>query len=298
MAHSTLRIDMSKVNTSSKVTILDLQRMKAESRKITMLTAYDFTMARLVDAAGVDVVLVGDSLGMVVQGLDNTLPVTLDHMIYHARCVSRGLKRAHLVIDMPFMTYHSKQQALDNAARVLREGGGESIKLEGGQEMAETVSAVTRCGIPVMGHIGLTPQSVHAMGGFKVQGREAVQAQRLREDALALEQAGAYSIVIEGVPMELAAEISASLSIPTIGIGAGVGCDGQVLVVNDLLGMDDGFKPKFVKRYANMQDSIIGSIQEYLGEVRAGTFPDEAHSFRTPSKSPRIESVPSVRLSA
>lgn len=277
---------MSKVNTSSKVTILDLQRMKAENQKITMLTAYDFTMARLVDMAGVDVVLVGDSLGMVMQGLDNTLPVTLEHMIYHARAVARGLKRAHMVIDMPFMTYHSRQQALDNVARVMREGGGESVKLEGGQEMAETVEAITRCGIPVMGHIGLTPQSVHAMGGFKVQGREASQANRIREDALALEQAGAYSIVLEGIPMELAADISSSLSIPTIGIGAGVGCDGQVLVINDVLGMDDGFKPKFVKRYANLQQQIIGSVQEYLSEVRSGAFPDEAHSFKTPRREP------------
>jgi len=277
---------MSKVNTSSKVTILDLQRMKAENQKITMLTAYDFTMARLVDMAGVDVVLVGDSLGMVMQGLDNTLPVTLDHMIYHARAVARGLKRAHMVIDMPFMTYHSRQQALDNVARVMREGGGESVKLEGGQEMAETVEAITRCGIPVMGHIGLTPQSVHAMGGFKVQGREASQANRIREDALALEQAGAYAIVLEGIPMELAADISSSLSIPTIGIGAGVGCDGQVLVINDVLGMDDGFKPKFVKRYANLQQQIIGSVQEYLSEVRTGAFPDEAHSFKTPRREP------------
>lgn len=275
---------MSKQNTSSKVTVLDLQRMKAENQKITMLTAYDFTMARLVDAAGVDVVLVGDSLGMVVQGQDNTLPVTVDHMIYHARAVSRGLKRAHLVVDMPFMSYHSRQQALDNAARMLREGGGESIKLEGGQEMAETVEAITRCGIPVMGHIGLTPQSVHAMGGFKVQGREAAQAARIRDDARALEQAGAYSIVLEGIPLELAAEISSSLTIPTIGIGAGVGCDGQVLVINDLLGMDDGFKPKFVKRYADLQSQIIGSVKEYLSEVRTGAFPDDAHSFKTPRR--------------
>lgn len=284
---------MSKVSTSQRVTILDLQRMKAEQHKITMLTAYDFTMARLVDLAGVDVVLVGDSLGMVFQGQDNTLPVTVDHMIYHARCVARGLQRAHLVVDMPFMSYHSREQALENAARVMREGGAQSIKLEGGQEMAAVVDAITACGIPVMGHVGLTPQSVHAMGGFKVQGREAAQAARIRDDARALEQAGAYALVLEGIPMELAAEITADLSIPTIGIGAGVGCDGQVLVINDVLGMDDGFRPKFVKRYDNLQERIVSTVQEYLGEVRSGSFPDEAHSFKG-----RREGVPAIRLSA
>lgn len=271
---------MSKVQQSSRLTIPELQRMKSDGRKITMLTAYDFTMARLLDQAGVDVILVGDSLGMVVQGLENTVPVTLDEMLYHGRCVSRGLSRAHMVLDMPFMTYHSREQALENAARALREGMAHSIKLEGGLDMAPIIQAITRCGIPVMGHIGLTPQSVHALGGFKVQGKEASAAARLREDALAVQEAGAWSVVLEGIPLDLAAEISESLHIPTIGIGAGPGCDGQVLVINDLLGMDDGFKPRFVKRYAQLQQTIIGSVQEYLSEVRTGAFPDEAHSFK------------------
>lgn len=271
---------MSKVQQSSRLTIPELQRMKAEGRKISMLTAYDFTMARLLDAAGVEVILVGDSLGMVVQGLENTVPVTLDEMLYHGRCVARGLSRAHMVLDMPFMTYHSREQALENAARALREGLAHSIKLEGGQDMAPIIQAITKCGIPVMGHIGLTPQSVHAMGGFKVQGKEAAAAARLKDDALAVEAAGAWSVVLEGIPMELAADISSSLHIPTIGIGAGPACDGQVLVINDLLGMDEGFKPKFVKRYNRLQQVIIGSVQEYMEEVRSGAFPDEAHSFK------------------
>lgn len=271
---------MSKVSTSRKVTILDLQRMKAENRKITMLTAYDYTMARLVDAAGIDIVLVGDSLGMVVQGLENTLPVTLEQMIYHTRCVARGLTRAHLVLDMPFGSYLSTTQALENAGRALSEGRAEAVKMEGGEEIAEAMEAITRRGIPVMAHIGLTPQSVHAMGGFKVQGRSAERAAELKRDALAVEQAGAYSVVLEGIPMDLAQDISSSLSIPTIGIGAGRGCDGQVLVVNDLLGLDEGFQPKFVKRYASLHQTIVDAISDYAGEVRSGVFPDEAHSFR------------------
>ncbi len=289
---------MSKVSTSSKVTILDLQQMKAENRKITMLTAYDYTMARLVDAAGVDVVLVGDSLGMVVQGHANTIPVTLEQMIYHGKCVARGLRRAHLVVDMPFMSYHSAAQALENAARVLREGGAESIKLEGGVEAAPIIRAISQCGIPVMAHIGLTPQSVHALGGFKVQGRDAVEAARLREDARAVEEAGAYAVVVEGVPMELAEEITSSLSIPTIGIGAGVGCDGQVLVLNDLLGLDEDFKPKFVKRYAGLHGSVVDAVKEYLTEVRGGVFPDEAHSFRGRRERDGAVRASAVRLTA
>lgn len=289
---------MSKVSVTSKVTILDLQQMKAENRKITMLTAYDYTMARLVDAAGVDIVLVGDSLGMVVQGNQTTLPVTLEHMIYHGQCVARGLRRAHLVVDMPFMSYHSVGQALDNAARVMREGSAESIKLEGGEEVAETIHAITRCGIPVMAHIGLTPQSVHAMGGFKVQGKEAAEAARLKTDALAVQEAGAYAVVIEGVPMDLAAEITEHLRIPTIGIGAGVGCDGQVLVINDLLGLDEGFKPKFVKRYAALHGNVVDAVGEYLNEVRGGVFPDEAHSFRGKREREATARASAVRLTA
>ncbi len=272
---------MSKVNLSTKMTIPDLQRMKAENRKITMLTAYDYTMARLVDEAGVDVVLVGDSLGMVVQGCGNTLSVTVDHMVYHAQCVARGLRRAHLVVDMPFMSYHSREQALDNAARIMRDGQAESVKLEGGEDVCDIIEAITRCGVPVMAHIGLTPQSVHAKGGFKVQGRDEVGAARLLDDAIAVQEAGAWSVVVEGVPRDLAAEIQKRLSIPTIGIGAGVHCDGQVLVINDLLGMDTQFKPRFVKRYATLEESIVGAVQSYLHEVQQGVFPDEKHSFRS-----------------
>ncbi len=278
---------MSKVATSHKVTVLDLRRMKAENRRITMLTAYDYTMARLVDAAGIDIVLVGDSLGMVVQGRDNTLPVTLDQMIYHTQCVARGLQRAQLVMDMPFMTYHTSAKALENAGRALSEGAAEAVKMEGGEDVAETIYTVTRQGIPVMAHIGLTPQSVHALGGFKVQGRKAERAEQIRRDAVAIEQAGAFSVVLEGMPKELAAEISQALAIPTIGIGAGNGCDGQVLVVNDLLGMDEAFKPRFVKRYANLHETIVEAIRAYAGEVREGIFPDEAHSFHLSTRRKR-----------
>jgi len=288
---------MSKVSSSTKVTILDLQKMKAENRKIVMVTAYDYTMARLVDQGGVDVVLVGDSLGMVVQGRGDTLGVTLDHMIYHGKCVSRGIERAHLVVDMPFMSYHSREQALENAARVMRESGAQSIKLEGGKEVADIIRAITCAGIPVMAHVGLTPQSVHAMGGFKVQGNDAAAADRVKEDAQAVQDAGAYSLVLEGIPRALARDISASLRIPTIGIGAGPHCSGQVLVINDLLGMDQGFKPKFVKRYADLHDAIRTALDAYVGEVQVGTFPDNAHSFRGKQKPAPAPDSP-VRLTA
>lgn len=271
---------MSKVKNSEKVTVLDLQKMKAENKKITMLTAYDYTMATLVDGAGTDIVLVGDSLGMVIQGQDNTIPVTMEHMIYHSQAVSRGLKRAHLVVDMPFMSYYEKKQALENAARLMRDGKAESVKLEGGDSVAEIVYAITRAGIPVMGHIGLTPQSVHALGGFKVQGRDFSGANKLKSDAITLQDAGVYSLVIEGVPSELAMEITSLLRIPTIGIGAGGACDGQVLVLNDLLGMDRNFKPKFVKQYASLHGVITEAIQAYIKEVRSNEFPSVEHTFK------------------
>ncbi len=261
------------------VTVLDLCRMKAERKKITMLTAYDAMFARLVDEGGVDVILVGDSLGMVVQGHNNTLPVTIEHMAYHGAAVARAVERAHVVVDMPFLSYHvSVEEAVRNAGTLLK-NGAHSVKLEGGAERADTIRAIVQAQIPVMGHIGLTPQSFHAQGGFKVQGRGDEAAERLMADALAVQEAGAYAIVLEGIPSRLAAEISAALDVPTIGIGAGSGCDGQVLVIYDLLGMDKSFKPKFVKRYAHLHDAITGAVGEFVEEVRTGAFPDEAHSF-------------------
>jgi 3-methyl-2-oxobutanoate hydroxymethyltransferase len=263
-----------------KVTIHTLRKMKAEGRKIAMLTAYDATFARLVDQAGCEIILVGDSAGMVVSGADNTLPVTMDEMVYHVRAVARGAERAQVVGDMPFMSYQvSIEEGIRNAGRLVKEGGAEAVKLEGGAEYAELSSRLVRIGIPVMGHIGLTPQSLHQMGGFKVQGREDAQAKKLVDDALALEQAGCYAVVLEGIPRELAAQITAKLTIPTIGIGAGVDCDGQVLVVYDLLGMNEEFRPKFVKRYDNLAVRIRTAVEQYVTEVRNSQFPDLEHSF-------------------
>ncbi|RME24040.1 MAG: 3-methyl-2-oxobutanoate hydroxymethyltransferase [Deltaproteobacteria bacterium] len=278
----------------SHKTVLDLRRMKAGNppEKIAMVTAYDATMARIVDAAGVDMVLVGDSLGMVIQGHEDTLQVTLDDMIYHGRCVRRGLRRAHLTVDLPFMSYQvSAEQALRSAGRLVQEGGAQSVKLEGGVRSAPAIEAIVRAGIPVVGHIGLTPQSVHATGGWRVQGRGADAAAALREDALAVQEAGAFCVVLEMVPTELATELTALLDIPTIGIGAGPNCDGQVLVCNDLLGFDESFKPRFVKRYATLQDTMIDAVRTYVEEVRAGVFPAEEHCFhdkRAPSRVQRI----------
>jgi 3-methyl-2-oxobutanoate hydroxymethyltransferase len=265
-----------------KVTIHTLKKLKTAGQKICMVTAYDATFARILDEAGADVLLVGDSLGMVVQGHDSTLPVTMDQMVYHSKAVTRGAKRAHVVGDMPFMSYqNSLEEAVVNAGRLVSEGGVGSVKLEGGAEFADVISRITRASIPVMGHIGLTPQSVHKMGGYVVQGRDEETARKLLDDAVALEQAGCYALVMEGVPLELAKAITSSLTIPTIGIGAGKHCDGQVLVCYDLFGMNPDFKPKFVKRYANLHESMQGAAKGYFGEVRAGTFPDDEHSFRS-----------------
>lgn len=264
----------------SRVTIASLRAQKQAGEKISVLTAYDATFAKLLDAAGVDVLLVGDSLGMVVAGAETTLAVTLDEMIYHCRAVARVAKRAHVVGDMPFMSYQvSIEQGLANAGRLMKEGGCHAVKLEGGAVHAELVSRLVTAGIPVMGHIGLTPQSVHQMGGFKVQGREPGGAARLLADAQALERAGAYSVVLEGIPSEIAAQITASLSIPTIGIGAGAACDGQVLVVYDMLGMDASFKPKFVRRYADLSSVITDATSRYITDLRSGAFPADAESF-------------------
>ena len=266
---------------TKKVTVPDLRARKTSGDKIAMVTAYDYTMARLVDEAGVDMVLVGDSLGMVVQGLTTTIPVTMDEMAYHCRAVARGLGRAHLVGDLPFMSYQvSPQQAVESAGKLMKEGACESIKLEGGQEVAEHVHRIVRAGVPVVGHIGLTPQSVHALGGFKVQGRGQDGAEKVLADAVALEQAGAFAIVLEAIPPDLAAQVTALVSIPTIGIGAGAGCDGQVLVCTDLLGLSRGHQPKFAKRFANLGDAAVDAFSAYVNEVRAGTFPGAGQTYK------------------
>jgi 3-methyl-2-oxobutanoate hydroxymethyltransferase len=264
----------------AKVTIQTLQKMKEQGEKIAVLTAYDFSFARIFDAAGVDVLLVGDSLGMVVQGLPSTLGVTLDQMVYHTRAVARGAARAHVVADLPFGSYQaSTDQAVQNGIRLLAEGGAEAVKLEGGSNFTNVVEALNRASVPVMGHLGLTPQSIHQFGGFVVQGRGEAKANILLEDARALQEAGCYAIVLEAIPAELAAEVTAQLRIPTIGIGAGVRCDGQVLVSYDLLGMNPEFHPRFVKRYAELHALIAESAALYSREVRSGVFPTDAHSF-------------------
>lgn len=245
-----------------------------------MVTAYDATFARLFDDAGVDVLLVGDSLGMVVQGLDSTLPVTVDEVIYHCRAVARGTRRAHVVGDMPFLSWQlSSEQALRNAGRFLSEGGAQAVKLEGGVDAAATIERIVQAGIPVMAHVGLTPQSVHAMGGFRVQGRTKETAARVLADAKAVAEAGAYSLVLEGIPSDLAQQITEVVEIPTIGIGAGPHCDGQVLVCYDLLGLTPDLKPKFVKRYAEFFEEGVAAARRYCDEVRDGVFPSEQYSF-------------------
>jgi len=281
-----------------KVTIHTLKRQKQAGQRICMVTAYDATFARILDDAGADVILVGDSLGMVVQGNDSTLPVTMDQMVYHCRAVTRGARRAHVVGDMPFLSYQTTAvEAIRNAGRLVAEGGAGSVKLEGGAEFAETIGQILRASIPVMGHIGLTPQSVHKMGGYLVQGRDEESARRLYRDALALQDAGCYALVLEGVPMELAQEITSALSIPTIGIGAGVHCDGQVLVCYDLLGLNPDFKPKFVKRYADLYGTTRLAAETFFAEVRADAFPDEDHSFKSKTIH-LVSSNPSAATSA
>jgi 3-methyl-2-oxobutanoate hydroxymethyltransferase len=266
----------------TKVTVPDLARMKQRGDKITMITAYDATFARLVDDGGVDMILVGDSVGMVVQGEANTIPVDLDEMAYHVRLVARAKPKAIVVGDLPFGSYQvTPQQAVESSIRLMKEGA-ECVKLEGGVTMADTIAAIARVDIPVMGHIGLTPQSYHRMGGHKVQGREAgFEAggrERLLEDAHAVEQAGAFAMVVEGIPLDLAEEITAKVSIPTIGIGAGVHCDGQVLVLHDVVGLSD-LNLKFTKKYANLRELAIQATRDYVAEVRSGEWPDDAHSF-------------------
>lgn len=264
-----------------KVTIQDFLKKKREGRKIAMITAYDFPFARIADEAGIDGIIVGDSVAMVVQGLENTLPVTMDEMIYHAKLVSRAVKNAMVIGDMPFMSYQTGPvDAVRNAGRFLKEAGASAIKLEGGSEVTEHIRAMTRSDIPVMAHIGLTPQSVHRMGGYKVQGKTAEAAKKLLEEAKRVEDAGAFSLLLEGIPMDLAKKITGGLSIPTIGIGAGPYCDGQVLVLHDVLGLFERFAPKFVKQYANLKEDALRAIREYREEVEAGTFPSDEQSFK------------------
>ncbi len=264
----------------SKVTIHTLRQMKQRGEKIAMLTAYDATFARLLDEAGTDVLLVGDSLGMVIQGHETTLPVTLDEIAYHCRAVVRGARRAHVVGDMPFMSYQtSHEQGVTNAGKLMKEGNCHAVKLEGGAAYAELVHRLVTAGIPVMGHIGLTPQSFHQLGGFKVQGRDVGGRERLLSDARTLEEAGVYSIVLEAIPADIAREITASVGVPTIGIGAGTECDGQVLVSYDAIGMDETFKPRFVRRYETLGQKIKDAVAHYVSDVRAGTFPSDAESF-------------------
>ena len=261
--------------------MLDLRKKADNGKKLVMVTAYDATMARLVDTAEVDMILVGDSMGMVVQGHTDTLPVTMDHMIYHVQCVARGSSRAHIIADMPFMSYQvDAKEGLRNAGRLMKESGAGSVKLEGGERSAEVIRRCVEAGIPVVGHVGLTPQSVHAMGGFRVQGRTTDAAEQVVADALAVQEAGAFCIVLEGIPAGVAAEITNQLEILTIGIGAGIHCDGQVLVCNDILGMDLSFAPKFVKRYARVQETAVEAFSAFAREVREGDFPGPEHSFK------------------
>jgi 3-methyl-2-oxobutanoate hydroxymethyltransferase len=264
-----------------KITVPDIVARKVRGEKIVMLTAYDYPFARIVDEAGIDIILVGDSLGTVVAGQKSTLPVTLRDTIYHTQAVVRGVKNALVVADMPFLTYQTgKRDAIKNCGLAIKEGEAEAVKLEGGRHIADIISALVEIGIPVMGHVGLTPQSVNAFGGYRVQGRSPETRKRVIEDALAVEKAGAFSVVLEGIPSDLAREITEQLKIPTIGIGAGPFCDGQVLVLHDMLGIFDDFQPTFVKRYTNVKEVALKAIRQYAEEVKSRKFPDEAHSYK------------------
>jgi 3-methyl-2-oxobutanoate hydroxymethyltransferase len=265
----------------SKITIQDFFKKKREKQKITMITAYDYPFARIVDEAGIDGIIVGDSLAMVVQGLDNTLPVTMDEMIYHTKIVSRAVNNSMVIGDLPFMSYQvSVEEGVRNAGRFLKEAGASAVKLEGGAEVAEHIRAMTRSDIPVMAHIGLTPQSIHRMGGYKVQGKTEESANRLLEEAHIAENAGAFSLLLEAIPMDLARKITEELTIPTIGIGAGPSCDGQVLVLHDVIGLFERFLPKFAKRYTNLKDEALLAIRTYREEIENGIFPSEEQSFK------------------
>ncbi len=263
-----------------KIMIPDLLAMKKEGKKISMITAYSFPQAQCVDEAGIDIILVGDSLGMVELGYKDTVPVTMDEMLNHTRAVMRGVKRSHVVGDMPFMSYNiSREQAVTNAGILYKDGGCDSVKLEGGQEMAPVVKAIVTAGIPVFGHIGLTPQTANMLGGFKVQGKSLDAARKVVDDALSLEEAGAFAIVLEAIPRQLAAIITEKLSVPTIGIGGGLECDGQVLVLHDLVGLFRRFTPKFVKVYADIYSVQLQAVKSYISDVQEKKFPAEEHTF-------------------
>jgi len=265
---------------AERVTVATVRAKKAAGERLVVVTATDYSFARILDEAGVDIVLVGDSLGIVALGLDSTLPVTMDEMVVFTRAVARGTRRALLVADMPFLSYQvSAEEARRNAGRFLKDAGAAAVKLEGGVEVAATVASIVAMGVPVMGHLGLTPQSVHAMGGYKVQGRDEERAREILDGARALEDAGVFAIVLEGMPRELAARVTAAVGVPTIGIGAGAVCGGQVLVLHDLLGLWGGHRPKFVKRYAAVGDEAGRAVRQFCDEVRGGLFPDEEHSY-------------------
>jgi len=270
----------------AKLSAVAVKKMKQDGRKISMTTAYDYPTALLVDQAEIDILLVGDSVGTVMLGYENTVPVTVEDIIHHCKAVARAVKRTLIVGDMPFMSFNvAPDEAMRNAGRIIKQGGADVVKLEGGEEVADCVEAIVRrCGIPVMGHIGLTPQRISELGGFKVQGKSAADARNLLSDALALQEAGAFGLVLECVPHELGKLVTERVSIPTIGIGAGPDCDGQVLVLHDLLGLTPNFSPKFVKKYADLEQTILQSLAQYKSEIAAGTFPDrEQHSFSMPS---------------
>ncbi|MGV1001621.1 3-methyl-2-oxobutanoate hydroxymethyltransferase [Empedobacter falsenii] len=263
-----------------RITTETVRNMKFTGEKISMLTAYDFTIASLVDAAGTEVILVGDSAANVMAGHETTLPITLDQMIYHAQCVVRGAKRALVVVDLPFGTYQSDpQKALESSVRIMKESGAHAIKLEGGKEIEESIRRIVNAGIPVMGHLGLTPQSIYQFGSYKVRAKEDAEAEKLISDAKLLEELGCFSLVMEKIPADLAAKVTASVNIPTIGIGAGAGCDGQVLVVHDMLGLNNEFKPKFVRKYLNLEDQIHQAVGQYVTDVKSGDFPNANEQY-------------------
>ncbi len=270
---------------NNRLTTLDIKEMKVRGEKISMITAYDFPTAELVDEAGVDTILVGDSLGMVVLGYEDTLSVTLEDMIHHGKAVVKGSNRGLVIVDMPFLTYQiSKEEALRNAGRIVQETGAQAVKLEGGVEIVEAVKLITQAGIPVVGHLGLTPQSAGQLGGFKVQGRDPQVAKKMINDALSLEEAGSFLLVLECVPWQLSKVISEKLTIPVVGIGAGISCDGQVLVYHDVMGLYTGKRPKFVKQYAQAREEMQKGVNEYIRELKEGVFPEEKHSFTMPQE--------------
>ncbi|HLR25485.1 MAG TPA: 3-methyl-2-oxobutanoate hydroxymethyltransferase [Fodinibius sp.] len=267
-------------NRPAKVTTQTVIEMKREGQKISMLTAYDYTMARILDQAGIDILLVGDSASNVMAGYDTTVPMTLEHMIYHASCVVRGVDTALVIADLPFMSYQvTPQEALESAGRMMKEAGAHGVKLEGGQPVVETVTKIVEAGIPVMGHLGLTPQSIYQFGTYQVRAKEETEAEGLIKDAKALEKAGCFSLVLEKIPAKLAARVSAEVSIPTIGIGAGAACDGQVLVVHDMLGLNKEFNPRFLRRYADLNTGMTEAVQQYISDVKAGNFPNEDEQY-------------------